>query len=485
MNDTGRPVPIVVFRASIGQEPMKSAVILQCSLVALLGTATGCMTEQDQGREPATGEERAPAAPRDTAATGAPGDTADTTVVDTARSGSAETAFDALARSGLARSAGSAPPQIRGIYLNAYAAGSRNRLAQLLALADRTEINTFVIDVKTEAGIHYTSDSELARSLAQPGHVTIGNLAALADTLHAHDLHAIARIVVFKDPILSKANPAWSIRKPDGSLWRDKKGNTWISPWNTDVWDYNVDIAREVVEAGFDEIQFDYVRFPEAFPSLPEQVHPDAAGTKTEAIVRFLTRARSRLHPLGGIVAADVFGLSPNDPRDVNIGQQWEPILAVADHVLPMVYPSHYFPTHLKGVPRPNRMPYETVFTSLGIGVIRATRLADAGVQPARVIPWLQAFSAPWVDRNFDYGPEQAEAQIRGVYDVGLDDWIFWHPGSKYEQVAAAFEPSLSSRAVAFDPTDALLAAADLIERAGIVDVRRKLAETLRAGEIR
>lgn len=455
---------------------MKPAVFLQCSLVILLFAAEGCVTEEDRSGEPATDGQRAPVSPSDTAG-GTPTDTTDTIAVDTSTTGAADPAFESLALDGDTRRVSSAPPQIRGIYLNAYAAGSRNRLGQLLALADRTEINTFVIDVKTEAGIHFTSESELARSLEQPGHVTIGSLAALADTLHAHGLHAIGRIVVFKDPILSKARPELSVRKHDGSLWKDKKGNTWVSPWEPDVWDYNIGIAREVIQAGFDEVQFDYVRFPEAFPSLPEQVHPKAAGSKTDAIVAFLARARSRIHPLGGIVAADVFGLSPNDPKDVNIGQQWEPILAVADHVLPMVYPSHYFPTHLKGVPRPNRMPYETVFTSLGIGVIRATRLADAGVQPARVIPWLQAFSAPWVDRNFDYGPKQAAAQIRGVYDVGLDDWIFWHPGSKYEQIADAFEPRLASQAVVFDPTEPLIRAADLIERAGIAEVRQKLVE--------
>jgi hypothetical protein len=148
-----------------------------------------------------------------------------------------------------------------------------------------------------------------------------------------------------------------------------------------------------------------------------------------------------------------VFGLSPNDPRDVAIGQQWETVLALADHVLPMVYPSHYFPTHLRGVSRPNRMPYETVFTSVGIGMVRWERLRDAGVRPARVIPWLQAFNAPWVDRDFPYGPEQADAQIRAVYDVGLDDWVFWHPGSRYAQIAAAFARTATSRRQQFVPS--------------------------------
>jgi hypothetical protein len=363
--------------------------------------------------------------------------------------------------------AGRAPAAIRGIYLNAYAAGSTNRLGSLLALADSTEINAFVIDVKDERGIRYRSEIELAMELAQPGEVTIRDLSGLAARLKERGIWSIARIVVFKDPILSAARPQWSIRRPDGSVWLDREGHSWVSTWDPAVWDYNIDIAEEVARAGFDEIQFDYVRFPEAFRSLPEQVHPKADGTRSDAIAAFLDEARRRLHPHGAVVAADVFGLSPNDPRDVAIGQQWETVLSRADHVLPMVYPSHYFSTHLRGVSRPNQMPYETVFTSLGIGMVRWERLRDAGVKPGRVIPWLQAFNAPWVDRNFPYGPEQADAQIRAVYDVGLDDWIFWHPGSRYDQIAAAFAKETVSRRRDFVPSADFISQVDVLDRQG------------------
>jgi hypothetical protein len=363
--------------------------------------------------------------------------------------------------------AGRAPSPLRGIYLNAYAAGSANRMAALLALADSTEINAFVVDVKDERGIRYRSEVALAMELAQPGEVTIRDLAALAARLKEHGVWSMARIVLFKDPILSEARPQWSIRKPDGSVWVDREGHTWVSAWDPEVWDYNLDIAEEVARAGFDEIQFDYVRFPEAYRSLPEQIHPKAAGTRSDAIAAFLDEARRRLHPHGVVVAADVFGLSPNDPRDVAIGQQWETVLAKADHVLPMVYPSHYFPTHLRGVPRPNRMPYETVFTSLGLGMIRWERLREAGVKPGRVIPWLQAFNAPWVDREYTYGPEQADAQIRAVYDVGLDDWVFWHPGSRYAQIESAFAREAVSRRQNFTPSTDFVSQADVLDRQG------------------
>ena len=365
-----------------------------------------------------------------------------------------------------------APAVIRGIYLNAYAAGSKTRLPKLLALADSTEINTFVIDVKDEKGMRYRTELEQQKQIG--GEVTIANLKALVDTVEAHGVWTVARIVVFKDPMLSVAKPEWSIKNPSGGLWRDKAGNTWVSAWDERVWEYNIQIAEEVLRAGFDEVQFDYIRFPEPFPSLPKQIHPHAKGDRTDAIEAFIAKATPRVKALGGVLAVDLFGLSPNDPKDVQIGQQWERIIAKVDHVLPMTYPSHYLPTHLKGVPKPNTMPYETIVASVGMGVVRANRLRDAGAKPARIIPWLQGFSAPWVTKNYPYGVEQADAQIRGVYDVGLEDWVFWHPGSKYEQLMAAFKKDEVSRAKKFDPPASVLAQVDLLEKQGVAAERAK-----------
>ena len=367
------------------------------------------------------------------------------------------------------------PPVLRGLYLNAYAAGSRTRLPKLLAMADSTEINAFVIDVKDEKGMRYKTT--LAHQKQIGGEVTISDLKALVDSIEKHGVWTIARIVVFKDPMLSKAKPEWSIKNPSGGLWMDKAGNTWVSAWDPNVWEYNIQIAEEVLRAGFDEIQFDYIRFPEPFPSLPKQIHAHAKGDRTDAIEAFIAKAKPRIKALGGVLSVDLFGLSPNDPRDVQIGQQWERIISQVDHVLPMTYPSHYMPTHLKGVPKPNQMPYETIVASVGMGVVRANRLKEAGATPARIIPWLQAFSAPWVTRNYPYGVEQADAQIRGVYDVGLEDWIFWHPGSKYEHMMAAFKKDEISRAKKFEPTAALIAQVDLLERQGVKEERAKVGK--------
>jgi hypothetical protein len=374
-----------------------------------------------------------------------------------------------------------APAQIRGIYLNAYAAGSRTRLPRLIALADSTEINTFVIDVKDEKGIRYNSEIALAMELAQPGEVTIRDLRAMVDTLKAHGIYTMARIVIFKDPILSKARPQWSIRNPTGGIWVDRAGNTWVSPWDKNVWEYNIQIGEEVARAGFDEIQYDYVRFPEQYRSLPTQVHPNAQGDRTDAIAAFLNEARRRLHPLGVVVAADVFGLSPNEASDVGIGQQWETISAVADHILPMMYPSHYLPTHLPGVRTPDLMPYEVLFKSAGMAVIRNNQLREAGAQPARIIPWLQTFTASWLRNHRTYGAEELRLQKKGVYDVGLDDWVLWHPGSRYEPFVGGLDRELRSHArTDYTPPPEVQSALNLFERQGIRDARQRAAEQAR-----
>jgi len=375
-----------------------------------------------------------------------------------------------------------APAQIRGLYINAYAAGSRTRFPQLLKMADETEVNAFVVDVKDEKGIRYHTDLPLQHSLEQQGEVTIRDMKALVDTMHAHHLYAIARIVVFKDPILSKARPDWSVKAPGGGLWHDKKGNTWVSPWDPHVWNYNIEIAEQAARAGFDAIQYDYVRFAEPYASLPPQVHPLAKGDRSDAIAAFLNEAKRRLHPLGVMVQADVFGLVPNDPQDVNIGQQWETVASTADHVNPMMYPSHYLPVHLPGVPKPDLMPYQTIFKSAGMARLRNDRLREAGVTPARVLVWLQAFNATWLGRNHqDYGPQQLREQKQGVYDVGFEDWILWSPGSHYEQVAAGLErETVSRRKATYNPPPEVLNMVNLFDRQGVRAAREKAARQAR-----
>src|SRR5215813_177020 len=168
------------------------------------------------------------------------------------------------------------PTTVRALYVNRWATQSRRRMAKLIAAADETEINALVLDMKDEFGLNYNSQNpEFAKNA---GSATKANVVALLDTLKKHNILAIARIVVFKDSVTARVHPEWTIRRPDGSIWRDHKGLAWVNPYHHELWDYNIGVAEELVKLGFGEIQFDYIRFPEPFPSLPQQVFPDSKG---------------------------------------------------------------------------------------------------------------------------------------------------------------------------------------------------------------
>ena len=329
-------------------------------------------------------------------------------------------------------------PVVRGLYVNRFAAQSTKRMRQLIALADATEINAFVIDIKDEFGINYASvDPVVQRNAGNAGR--IGDLRGLLDTLKAHKILAIARIVTFKDSVTARVNPQWTIRKGDGSAWKDKQGLTWVNPYHRELWDYNVRIAEEVVKLGFGEVQFDYIRFPEPYKSLPQQVFPDAEGIdKPQALSEFVAFAKERIGKLGVRTTVDIFGLVTTVPGALEVGQQWEALSPRADVVLPMVYPSHY-PHGAFGLAHPNAEPYKVIEAAVKRARERDERL---GIHtPEHVRPWLQAFSLG----QPPYGPEQIRAQKQAVYDAGYDGWVLWHPGSKYEPFVSALEKDLVS----------------------------------------
>ena len=330
-------------------------------------------------------------------------------------------------------------PIVRGLYVNRFAAESPKRMRQLIALADATEINAFVIDIKDEFGINYKSADPVVQRNAGKGGV-IGDLRSLLDTLKAHKILAIARIVVFKDSVTARVNPQWTIRKADGTAWRDKQGLAWVNPYHRELWDYNVRIAEEVVKLGFGEVQFDYMRFPEPYKSLPAQVFPGSNGQdKSAALAEFLSYAKGRIGKLGVRTTADIFGLVTTLANALEVGQQWEALSPRTDVLLPMVYPSHY-PHGAFNLPRPNAEPYKVVFAAINRARERDAKL---GIRTAEhVRPWLQAFSIG----QPPYGPAEIRAQKQAVYDAGYDGWVLWHPGSKYEPFVPGLEATLVSR---------------------------------------
>ena len=330
-------------------------------------------------------------------------------------------------------------PIVRALYVNRFAAQSTKRMRQLIQVADETEINALVIDMKDEFGLNFkTANAEWARNAGTAG--TVRDLRGLLDTLRAHKILPIARLVVFKDSVTARVHPEWTIRRQDNSVWRDKKGLAWVNPYHQELWNYNIGLGEELAKMGFGEIQFDYIRFPEPYASLPKQVFPGSDGvSKPDVLAAFLKDANTRYDKLGVRTTADIFGLVTTVGGPLEVGQWWEKISPQVDVVLPMVYPSHY-PRGSFGLASPNAEPQKVI----SIAITRAReRDQKLGITtPEHVRPWLQAFTLG----KPPYGPAEIEAQKRGAYESGYDGWVLWSPGSKYEPFLPALEKTLVTR---------------------------------------
>lgn len=337
------------------------------------------------------------------------------------------------------------PDSVRALYVNAWAAGGRTRMRDLIRIADETEINAFVIDIK-ESDTYLTHDSTgiaLAKEIGADTMARSRWLPELVDTLIAHGIYPIARIVVFKDRMLAERKPELAIRHTDGSIWLDQKGKPWVNPYDRRVWDYNVAIAKEALDMGFSEVQWDYVRFPDVTEARRRTMaFPGSNGVpRDDNIAAFIRYSREQLAEYQVPVTADVFGLVTHLAGDVGIGQNWEKVITTADAVLPMVYPSHYF-GGVYGFSRPNAHPYEMVRISMQDAVERTRAVQQRGQRTGEIIPWLQAFTADYLHDGITYGASHVRQQIAATYDSGLKSWVLWNPGSKYDVYVAALRPA-------------------------------------------
>lgn len=333
------------------------------------------------------------------------------------------------------------PDSVRALYVNAWAAGSRSRMADLIRIADETEVNAFIIDVKeSDTFLAYDSTAiPLAKEIGADTRPATKWMPALVDTLQAHGIYSIARIVVFKDRMLAEKKPELAIRHVNGGVWRDNKGGAWVNPYDKRVWDYNIAIAREALDMGFSELQWDYVRFPDVTNRMrPTMAYPGSDGkTRGDNIRDFIAYSKEQLKDFQIPVTADVFGLVTHLDDDVGIGQQWEKVISTADVVLPMSYPSHYY-AGLYGMARPHASPYQVVRLAMTDAVERTKFLADStGAKTGEVMPWLEAMSI----RGLTYGPREVRLQIQATYDAGLKSWALWNPGSRYSEYLGALRP--------------------------------------------
>jgi hypothetical protein len=317
------------------------------------------------------------------------------------------------------------PVRPKALYLSVFGIGNRTLREAALELVDTTELNALVIDVKGDRGlIGYRSAIPLATKAGAQRVITMPDLAGLLSTLRQRGIYTIARIVVFKDDPLATARPDLAVHRRDGSIYRDREGLAWTDPHHTEVRAYNIGVAREVAEAGFDEIQFDYARLPDATGLVYRE--PDTMQNRVAAIDGFLREARAALVPYNVFLAIDIFGYVCWNPDDTRIGQQLERIAEIVDYISPMLYPSS-FQFGIPGYRNPVQHPYEIVHRSL------ERALERTGVSPLRFRPWLQAFP----DYAFGAGAftaGQVRAQIRAAEDIGTNGWMLWNPHNRYSR---------------------------------------------------
>lgn len=332
---------------------------------------------------------------------------------------------------------------IRGIYISGPIAGT-SLMEDFIRMADETELNAFVIDIKNDSGeVTFHMDTPTVQEIDSDINY-IPDLETLIRTCKEHNIYLIARIVAFKDPYLAQAKPELAITRTDGSIFYDNSGLAWVNPYEQGVWDYLMEIAAEAARLGFDEIQFDYVRFSTDRGMQDVDFGPNAAQTdKTKIITSFMEYAHNTLSPLSVKVSADVFGTIIDNSYDQSIvGQDYFSLAANADVICPMVYPSHYG-AGVYQIPVPDAAPYDTVYAAM-IASRKAMNEYNSGfissldtrgeVATATVRPWLQAFTASWVSGYIPYTPEEVRAQIQAVYDAGYEEWILWNASVKYDQ---------------------------------------------------
>lgn len=330
--------------------------------------------------------------------------------------------------------------KVKGIYVTGPKAGSAG-MEDLIRLVEETELNAMVIDVKNDEGNvtfrlaneEITQDIPVLDRIAemQAGVRYIRDIQTLMQELKDHNIYTIARIVCFKDPILAAAQPDLALMKPDGKPVMDANGLAWVNPYRQEVWEYLTELAEMAADLGFDEIQYDYVRFPvgsdadEADYGVDMEAYP-----KRQAIQDFLAYAGDRLHEKGCVVTADVFGTIIGSETDVQtVGQDYTALGQTVDAISPMVYPSHYA-NGVFGLKVPDANPYETVSAAMQGSVEELQGIPEA--QRAVVRPWLQAFTATWVPGHISYNGTQIREQIQAVYDAGYEEWILWNAANRY-----------------------------------------------------
>ncbi|WP_373231064.1 putative glycoside hydrolase [Cohnella sp.] len=321
---------------------------------------------------------------------------------------------------------------IRAIYVSSYVANSQ-RIKELIDLVNRTELNAMVLDINSGILLSSVAHRNNTPIFAPSTKKSANHFRQVIQKLKNHHIYLIARITAFKDPDLASRVPAWTLKQKNGTVWRDRSGTAWIDPFRQEAWKYKMDMAEYAAELGFDEVQFDYVRFPENGSKVDAEVtYANPQGwTKSEAIRRFLHRASIRCHKKGIRMSADVFGMVGSLTNDMGIGQSWNLIAKEVDVISPMIYPSHYS-KGTWGIDNPDLSPGPIITHALRDAAKYNKKLKGKGIETAKVRPWLQAFTAGWLDPHQKYGAAQIREQIQAARNAGFNSYMLWNSSSRY-----------------------------------------------------
>ena len=314
------------------------------------------------------------------------------------------------------------PIKVKGLYITAYSANSNKKVQEIIDLIKNTELNAVVIDVKDYSGnLLYDSKLPLVNEL-DTKMVLIKNLSGLVEKFKKEKIYTIARVSSFQDPKLAEGKPEWALKSKNGGLWRDRKGLAWVDANKKEVWDYIIDVAKEASRAGFDEINFDYIRFP-TDGNLEQIVYTNGDRKKYEVIGEFYKYLSQKMAREPVYISADLFGLTTErkGEDDMNIGQRLVDAAKYFDYVCPMVYPSHYPPDYMN-FSNPADHPYEVVKNAMGKGMERVKG------ERAKLRTWIQYFNMGAI-----YDADKVRAQIKASDEVGADGWILWNARNVYD----------------------------------------------------
>ena len=315
------------------------------------------------------------------------------------------------------------PAEIRGVHVTMALASVPGKIDEYLSLT-KHGLNTLELDVKDENGEVGFRKPKVALAREVDAAKDYYDPVEVAQKAHAAGVYLIGRIVCFEDPTLTQSAPGYAIRTTSGGVWTTVAGLGWANPYDKRVWDYNVQLGIAAAKAGFDEIQFDYVRFP-TDGDLSAAVFPrKTKESKTAVITSFAKYAGERLKPLGVRVSADVFGLSAT--RNMGIGQRPKQLGQYLDTIYPMVYPSHFGPGEYN-LPDPNAQPGRTVGLALRDFDRQLTGL------DTRLVPWLQDFSL-----GRTYTLADVQDQIEAARDAGAEGYLLWNAAGLYTRGALA-----------------------------------------------